>query len=120
MELQERLTHVRQNGIKSGYWTEKKKDELLQRLGQYEDTGLSPEEIVQIKTAKQAALTSEESLGKLEEALDEQIRHGMRSLTSRMCFIVEEMSRTAGSPDELTFTASEIKKALELAKKKSA
>ena len=36
MEVRERLTHVRQNGIKSGYWTEKKKDELAQRLDELE------------------------------------------------------------------------------------
>lgn len=41
----ERLTAPRCSGIKSGYWSTAKKDELLQRLGQYEDTGLTPEEI---------------------------------------------------------------------------
>lgn len=41
----ERLTAPRCNGIKSGYWSTAKKDELVQRLGQYEDTGLTPEEI---------------------------------------------------------------------------
>ena len=41
----ERLTAPRCSGIKSGYWSTPKKDELVQRLGQYEDTGLTPEEI---------------------------------------------------------------------------
>ena len=41
----ERLTAPRCSGIKSGYWSTAKKEELAQRLGQYEDTGLSPEEI---------------------------------------------------------------------------
>lgn len=41
----ERLTSQRCSGIKSGYWSTAKKDELIQRLGQYEDTGLTPEEI---------------------------------------------------------------------------
>ena len=41
----ERLTAQRVNGIKSGYWSAAKKDELVQRLGKYEDTGLEPEEI---------------------------------------------------------------------------
>ena len=41
----ERLTAQRCSGIKSGYWSTAKKDELVQRLGQYEDTGLTPEEI---------------------------------------------------------------------------
>ena len=40
----ERLTAQRVNGIKSGYWSAAKKDELVQRLGKYEDTGLEPEE----------------------------------------------------------------------------
>ena len=41
----ERLTAQRCSGIKSGYWSTAKKDELIQRLGQYEDTGYTPEEI---------------------------------------------------------------------------
>lgn len=41
----ERLTSVRCNGIKTGYWSPAKKDELIQRLGLYEDTGLEPEAI---------------------------------------------------------------------------
>lgn len=41
----DRLTAERRNGIKSGYWSPAKKEELVQRLGAYEDTGLTPEEI---------------------------------------------------------------------------
>lgn len=41
-----RLTHQRVNGIKQGYWTAAKKDELVERLAAYEDTGLTPEEIM--------------------------------------------------------------------------
>ena len=41
----ERLTAQRCSGIKSGYWSTAKKDELVQRLGQYEDTGLTPDKI---------------------------------------------------------------------------
>lgn len=37
-----RLTGVRVNGIKTGYWSWAKKEELVQRLGQYEDFGLTP------------------------------------------------------------------------------
>lgn len=48
----ERLTAQRCNGIKSGYWSTAKKDELVQRLGQYEDTGLTPEEIKALKDFK--------------------------------------------------------------------
>ena len=41
----DRLTAQRCSGIKSGYWSTAKKDELVQRLGQYEDTGLTPDQI---------------------------------------------------------------------------
>ena len=44
-----RLTHRRMNGIKEGYWSPNKKQELVERLGQYEDTGLTPGEIVKLK-----------------------------------------------------------------------
>ncbi len=40
-----RLTAQRVNGIKTGYWSPAKKDELIQRLGKYEDLGMEPEEI---------------------------------------------------------------------------
>ena len=41
----ERLTHKRSNGIKSGYWSPAKKEELVQRLAAYEDTGVTPEKL---------------------------------------------------------------------------
>ena len=48
----ERLTAQRCSGIKSGYWSTAKKDELIQRLGQYEDTGYTPEEIKALEDLK--------------------------------------------------------------------
>ena len=33
----ERLTHKRENGIKRGYWSPNKKQELVNRLAMYED-----------------------------------------------------------------------------------
>lgn len=33
----ERLTHKRENGIKRGYWSSNKKQELVDRLAMYED-----------------------------------------------------------------------------------
>lgn len=48
----ERLTAQRCSGIKSGYWSTAKKEELVQRLGQYEDTGLTPEEIKALEDFK--------------------------------------------------------------------
>lgn len=44
-----RLTNKRCNGIKEGYWSQAKKEELVQRLAAYEDTGLEPEEIQQYR-----------------------------------------------------------------------
>ena len=48
----ERLTAQRCNGIKTGYWSSAKKEELVQRLGQYEDTGYTPEEIRELENFK--------------------------------------------------------------------
>ena len=39
--MSERLTSVRVSGIKTGYWSAHKKEELVQRLGEYEDLGSS-------------------------------------------------------------------------------
>ena len=44
-----RLTNKRCNGIKEGYWSQAKKEELVQRLAAYEDTGLEPAEIQQYR-----------------------------------------------------------------------
>ena len=43
----ERLTHVRCNGIKTGYWSAAKKDELVERLAAFEDIASTPEELKQ-------------------------------------------------------------------------
>lgn len=45
----ERLTHERSNGIKTGYWSPEKKDALVERLAEYENTGLTPQEIYALK-----------------------------------------------------------------------
>ena len=45
----ERLTNKRVNGIKTGYWSTSKKEELVQRLAEYEDTGLTPEQVQRLK-----------------------------------------------------------------------
>ena len=52
----ERLTAQRCNGIKTGYWSPAKKEDLGQRLGPYEDIGREPAEIVKrLKDAEKAA-----------------------------------------------------------------
>lgn len=52
----ERLTSQRCNGIKNGYWSTAKKDELVQRLGRYEDIGLTPEEITERLSARETTI----------------------------------------------------------------
>ena len=47
--MMKRLTQKRVNGIKTGYWSASKKDELVARLAEYEETGLEPEEVLQLK-----------------------------------------------------------------------
>ena len=44
-EKMERLTHERVNGIKTRYWSPEKKETLVNALAEYENTGLTPEEI---------------------------------------------------------------------------
>lgn len=123
MEQSKRLTSKRVNGIKEGYWTTCKKDELTQRLGEYEETGLSPEEIIQMKPTEPVNDKFEEFLGEVKEALKkyEQDCINPPSYTGKMCFIMEVLTITAGNPiKELSFTAGQIKRALDLAKEKSA
>ena len=52
----ERLTNPRCNGIKTGYWSPAKKEELVQHLGRYEDIGLTPEEIMTRLSAKETTI----------------------------------------------------------------
>ena len=52
----ERLTAQRCNGIKSGYWSTAQKEELVQRLGRYEDIGLTPEEITARLSAQETTI----------------------------------------------------------------
>ena len=49
MIVVERLTHKRANGIKEGHWSPNKKQELVDALAAYEDTGLTPEQIRVLK-----------------------------------------------------------------------
>ena len=51
MTENERMTHKRASGIKTGYWSPNKKEELVQRLAAYEDTGLEPQEIQALAAA---------------------------------------------------------------------
>lgn len=57
----ERLTHKRVNGIKTGYWSPSKKQDLVDRLSEYEDTGLTPDEINEMR---ERDIKSEEDITK--------------------------------------------------------
>lgn len=52
----ERLTNPRCNGIKTGYWSPAKKEELVQHLGRYEDIRLTPEEIMTRLSAQETTI----------------------------------------------------------------
>ena len=62
MKRHERLTSKRCNGIKDGYWSSRNKTELIERLAEYENTGLTPEEIkflmAQVKTGTKTEVTA--------------------------------------------------------------
>ena len=80
----ERLTHPRNSGIKTGYWSPNKKDELVERLAAYEDTGLTPEEIKELKENKNPRwIPVEERLP--EESLNSVI--GWDEYRERCCFV---------------------------------
>ena len=112
----ERLTHKRANGIKDGYWSPNKKQELLDRLAEYEDTGMTPEDIRKLKPAEPDDSKFDQFLDELKEAVQTEVRHGMKSYTSKICFIAEVLSITANQPLELCFTAGQLKKAFDVAK----
>ena len=44
-----RLTHERCNGIKTGYWSPEKKEDLVKALAAYENTELTPDQIQALK-----------------------------------------------------------------------
>ena len=54
-----RLTHERCNGIKTGYWSPEKKDELVKALAAYENTGLTPDQIMELKERDTAKAPTE-------------------------------------------------------------
>ena len=63
----ERLTHERNNGIKCGYWSPNKKEELVDRLAEYENTGLTPAQIREIDKLYLALCRELTELRKLQQ-----------------------------------------------------
>ena len=64
----DRLTGKRVNGIKQGFWSPAKKEDLCQRLGAYEETGLTPEEIEELKRRTVIIHDAEKERPKVEVA----------------------------------------------------
>ena len=69
----ERLTHERVNGIKTGYWSPEKKETLVNALAEYENTGLTPEEIKMLN-GKGADAPANDAWIPVEERLPEEKR----------------------------------------------
>ena len=55
----ERLTHERCNGIKTGYWSPEKKEALVNSLAEYENTGFTPDQIMELKERDTAKAPTE-------------------------------------------------------------
>ena len=84
----ERLTHPRSSGIKTGYWSPNKKDELVERLAAYEDTGLTPQEIYSLKAG--TILKEQHRWIPVEERLPEESLNsviGWDEYRERCCFV---------------------------------
>ena len=84
----ERLTHPRSSGIKTGYWSPNKKDELIERLAAYEDTDLTPQEIYSLKAG--TILKEQHRWIPVEERLPEESLNsviGWDKYRERCCFV---------------------------------
>ncbi|MEE1085786.1 MAG: hypothetical protein U0L05_01230 [Schaedlerella sp.] len=119
----ERLTHQRKNGIKTGFWVDSKtkKEDIVQRLGQYENSGLSPAEVMAFLTVEDTDPADfEKFLKEAETALEEYKKNCVKppGYESRLCVMAETLTGSIAGPVELRFSASEIKRVLDLAKKR--
>ena len=66
-----RLTHERVGDItKTGYWTAAKKQELIDALAAYEDTGMTPDEISELMTARRQGDNRLEVVRSIPDAFD--------------------------------------------------
>lgn len=63
------MTEKRCNGIKTEYWSAAKKEELVQRLAAYENTGLEPEDIKKAFNKETALTLAAQYLGVSPERL---------------------------------------------------
>lgn len=67
----ERLTHPRSNGIKTGHWSPSRKDELIERLAAYENTDLTPQDVISLKAGTILQILKGQEWIPVEERLPE-------------------------------------------------
>ncbi|MGN1165107.1 MAG: hypothetical protein ACI4S2_01600 [Lachnospiraceae bacterium] len=119
----ERLTHKRNNGIKEGYWTPSKKDELIERLAAYENTGLSPEEIQPaIDKSRSVGLREiatimperefRQYLDKMEDLIEQWKDDGLKHLSLRH----QVMDYILKMDEERFYSTDQLRRIFELAK----
>ena len=75
--MYKRLTKVRLNGIKSGYWSPSTKEELVARLAEYENTGLSLAKVVALQTLHDIAMERVTELKRVINTLQRKIQHAL-------------------------------------------
>lgn len=113
MQANERLTHVRASGMKGGYWTPHKKEELVERLGKYEDTGLLPEEIKAMESGPKLIPEEEfkEYLADLKEMIVTWRKEGLSYLSHRL-----QLVDVILNVEDATFTTEQLKQMFALTK----
>lgn len=105
----ERITHKRSSGIKDGYWSAKKKDELIERLAMYENTGFRPGEI---KT-----VVPDDEFGKYAVDFRLQVEDWKKEgfgYVSRLCQITELLRLIADK--DIAFTVGQLEQLFDLAR----
>lgn len=86
----ERLTHPRSSGIKTGYWSPNKKDELVARLAEYEDTGVTPQEIYEMKAGTVLAVLNEDGVAEVyDDTYDITIHCDTEEEQKKVCDILK-------------------------------
>ena len=107
MENSKRLTAKRCNGIKDGYWSMARKEELAQRLGQYEDICADPDDLRRAMAAYEEKLKRDaENIDKLLEvirAAAEGEAHPFLKLGLRRCAHCGEIFVTTRAEPPYTF-----------------
>ena len=78
-----RLTHERVSGIRLGYWSPAKKEDLVQRLGAYEDLCIDP---YQVKRASSNGAAMRARLKRYWTDADEEAQDNLQTMTPEELF----------------------------------